>query len=48
MDFNNYKFRAHSIGNIMSGLPKPLTENQLKTYNAYSERKNGNGKSNRS
>lgn len=44
MDFNNYKFRAHSIGNIMSGLPKPLTENQENTYNDYTERKNGIGR----
>lgn len=44
MDFNNYKFRAHSIGNIMSGLPKPLTENQESTYNDFTERKNGNGR----
>lgn len=44
MDFNNYLFRAHSIGNIMSGLPKPLTDNQEKTYNDFTARKNGEGR----
>lgn len=44
MDFSNYKFRAHSIGNIMSGLPKPLTDNQQKTYDDFTSRKNGEGR----
>ncbi len=44
MDFTDYKFRAHSVGNIMAGLPKPLTENQIETFEAYTERKNGNGR----
>lgn len=44
MDFSNYKFRAHSIGNIMSGLPKPLTDNQQKLYEDYTARKNGEGR----
>ena len=44
MDFNNYKFRAHSIGHIMGGLPKPLTDKQADLFNAYSDRKNGIGK----
>ena len=44
MNFSNYKFRAHSIGNIMAGLPKPLTERQQETFEAYTERKNGIGK----
>lgn len=29
--FSNYKFRASSLGRIMSGVPKPLTENQKAT-----------------
>lgn len=44
MDFNNYKFRAHNVGHIMSGVPKPLTEKQAETFTAYSERKSGIGK----
>lgn len=44
MDFSNYKFRAHSVGHIMSGLPKPLTEAQQETFEAYTERKNGVGR----
>lgn len=42
--FDNYLFRAHSIGNIMAGIPKPLTPNQQETFEGYTERKNGNGR----
>lgn len=34
-DFSTYKFRPHSIFNLMTGLPKPLTERQTETLNAY-------------
>lgn len=44
IDIQNYKFRAHSIGNIMGGIPKPLTENQEAMFNDYTARKNGEGK----
>ncbi|WP_109438378.1 hypothetical protein [Aquimarina sp. AU119] len=44
MNFTNYLFRASQIGKIMSGIPKPLTQNQIETFEAYQERKNGNGK----
>lgn len=45
MDFSNYKFRAHSVGKIMGGVPKPLTFRQQETYDAYTLRKKGEGKS---
>lgn len=44
MDFNNYNFRAHSIGNIMSGLPKQLTPKQEELFQDYTLRKNGEGR----
>lgn len=44
MNFDNYKFRAHSIGNIMGGLPKPITEKQEQTFKELTDRKNGNGR----
>lgn len=43
MDFSNYIFRSHMVGNIIS-VEKPLTENQFNLLTAYSERKSGNGK----
>lgn len=45
MDFSNYKFRAHSVGQIMGGLPKPLTPKQEELFKDYTERKNGVGRS---
>lgn len=44
MNFDNYLFRAHSIGNMMAGVPKPLTESQKQTLDAYMERNSGIGK----
>lgn len=38
MNFNNYLFRAHSIGNIMTGIPKPLTERQSQTFKDLEDR----------
>lgn len=43
MDFSNYIFRSHMVGQLIS-VPKPLTENQKSTLNAYSERKSGIGR----
>lgn len=34
MDFNNYTFRSHMVGQIIS-VPKPLTGKQLETLSAY-------------
>lgn len=34
-DFSTYKFRPHSVFNLMTGLPKPLTDRQKETLNAY-------------
>ena len=34
MDFSNYLFRAHMVGKIIT-VPKPLTENQTKTLEAF-------------
>lgn len=42
-DFSNYKFRPHAIGNLMKGLPKPLTDLQIQTLNGLQEKYN-NGK----
>ena len=44
MNFNNYLFRAHSIGYIMGGIPKPLTDRQQSMYDDYTARKNGEGR----
>lgn len=44
MDFNNFLFRPHAIVKIMGGIPKPLTERQLETYQNLLERHNGEGK----
>ncbi len=37
-DFATYKFRPHAIGNLMGGLPKPLTERQEETLQAFQEK----------
>ena len=34
MQFDNYKFRCHYQGNLVS-VPKPLTQNQKETLEAY-------------
>ena len=34
MDFSNYTFRSHMVGQIIS-VPKPLTGKQLETLSAY-------------
>jgi hypothetical protein len=39
-DFSNHKFRPHSIGKIMKGLPKPLTPNQMETLVGLIEKRN--------
>ncbi len=44
MNFDNYLFRAHSIGKIMGGVPKPLTDKQEETYQALDARQNGIGR----
>lgn len=44
MDFSNYKFRAHSVGKIMGGAPKPLTEEQHKTYSSLLAKHRSNNK----
>ena len=43
MQFNDYIFRSHMVGNIVS-VPKPLTKNQSETLSAYRERVSGVGK----
>ncbi len=43
MDFSNYKFRSHWVGNIIS-VPKPLTKDQSDTLDAYRLRSSGDGK----
>ena len=43
MDFSNYIFRSHYMGDLVS-VPKPLTDNQTETLLAYRERINGVGK----
>ncbi|QWT88148.1 hypothetical protein KBP46_10100 [Chryseobacterium sp. PCH239] len=41
-DFSNYKFRPHSLGKLMKGLPKPLTESQKETlFGLLEKQKNG-------
>ena len=44
-NFDNYLFHPHSVGKIMGGIPKPLTDSQQKMFEDYSARKNGEGKS---
>lgn len=34
-DFSNHLFRPHAIGKLMGGIPKPLTERQSETLEAY-------------
>lgn len=43
MDFSNYVFRSHMVGNIISA-EKPLTDKQSELLTSYSERKSGTGK----
>lgn len=43
MKFNNYKFRCHYQGSLIS-VPKPLTEKQIETLEAYRLRQSGEGK----
>ena len=43
MNFDNYIFRSHMVGKIIS-LPKPLTDNQKETLTAYRERMQGIGR----
>lgn len=42
--FDNYLFHPHSVGKIMSGLPKPLSPPQQKMFDDYSNRKKGVGR----
>lgn len=44
MRFDKKVIRASALGRIMSGIPKPLTENQSQTFEAYLERNSGDGK----
>lgn len=43
-NFDNYLFHPHSVGKIMGGIPKPLTDSQDKMFLDYTARKNGEGK----
>ena len=43
MDFNNYIFRSHMVGDIINP-PKPLTFNQKETLVDYTNRDNGEGR----
>jgi hypothetical protein len=42
--YDDYLFRCSSFGRLMGGIPKPLTQNQLDTYNAYHDRFMGMGR----
>lgn len=43
-DLSKYKFRPHAIGRLMGGIPKPLTERQAETLEAYDQKiKSGKG-----
>lgn len=42
--FDNYLFHPHMVGKLMSGIPKPLTENQEKTLEDFMARYNGEGR----
>lgn len=44
MNFDTYKFRPHALGNIMGGIPKPLTPSQEITYKGLKDRHEGAGK----
>lgn len=44
MNFDTYTFRAHSIGKIMGGIPKPLSKDQSETLEAYEKRFSGEGR----
>ncbi len=37
-DFSKYKFRPHAVGNLMSSIPKPLTERQEETLADFQEK----------
>ena len=43
MNFNNYKFRSHWVGKIVS-VPSSLSESQKETLDAYKLRNSGEGK----
>ena len=43
MNFDNYIFRSHMVGNIIS-VPKPLTPNQVETLEDYRKRVKGEGR----
>lgn len=43
MDFSNYIFRSHMVGNIIN-VPKPLTQDQNATLANYRERNSGIGR----
>lgn len=43
-NFDNYLFHPHSVGKIMSGVPKTLTDRQQKMFEDYTARKNGEGR----
>lgn len=44
MRFDNKVIRASALGKIMSGIPKPLTDNQSATLESYLKRNSGEGK----
>lgn len=43
-NYDDYLFRSHAFGKLMTGLPKPLTSSQEETLKAYTDRNNGEGK----
>ena len=43
-DFTNYVFRSHMVGQILSGIPKPLTPKQNETYIDFTARRKGEGR----
>ena len=43
MNFDNYVFRSHMVGHIVSP-PRPLSETARKQLNDFSEREDGNGR----
>lgn len=44
MDFSNWRFRAHAMHSLMGEVKLSLSDAQEKTYKAYLDRANGNGK----
>lgn len=43
-NYDDFEFRCHDFARLMGGIPKPLTENQQDTYEAYHDRYMGIGR----